>query len=157
MLCKSKLRWRFRKFCGLLRVYELYFFPAGLKDEIATHYKRERHLEKTFQFVEPIKIEVKDKNDVVYFYYYLPIRKTLKRLLSDNSLRPYIIHMPIFSNQTGGKKIYKSFADGRILQEMALSGPYMIGRIYLDSFNSNCAIGSSSSKHKIMGKPKPDK
>ena len=34
---------------------------------------------------------------------------------------------------------------------MDITGQYIIGRLYMDAFGVNCAIGSSSNKHKILG------
>jgi hypothetical protein len=49
------------------------------------------------------------------------------------------------------KKVYKSFANGRLLPEMEIDGAYIIGRLYMDCFGVNCPIGSSRSKDKLLG------
>ena len=49
------------------------------------------------------------------------------------------------------KRTFKTFADGNLLRNMEISGSYIPITLYMDEFNANCAIGSSSSKHKILG------
>ena len=34
---------------------------------------------------------------------------------------------------------------------MDLHGPFIILRVYMDGFGVNCPIGSSSTKHKVLG------
>ena len=71
----------------------------GLKDQLLTDFKRTRHLKNYFKFVEPVPVlikKVKDQSrdflieevpDQPHFYYRLPLRETIARLLSDDSLR----------------------------------------------------------------------
>ena len=47
--------------------------------------------------------------------------------------------------------IYKSFLTGNLIREMDLSRQFVIFRMYLDEFSVNCAIGSASNKHKVLG------
>ena len=47
--------------------------------------------------------------------------------------------------------IYKSFSTGSLLREMDINQQYVIIRMYMDAFGVNCAIGSASSKHKVLG------
>ena len=65
---------------------------SGLNDKISTHYKRLQYLKKRFDFVEPRKIEIGRKRGKVCFYMSLPVTETLSRMLSDKSLRRYIIN-----------------------------------------------------------------
>ena len=46
---------------------------------------------------------------------------------------------------------HKDLLNGRLIRHMGIDGQFMILRIYMDEFNVNCPIGSSSSKHKILG------
>ena len=41
------------------------------------------------------------------FYYQIPPRKSLKRLLNDNSLRPFIIHRPTFAKRADVRMTFK--------------------------------------------------
>ena len=47
--------------------------------------------------------------------------------------------------------VYTSFSTGSLLREMNITEEYVIARFYLDAFGVNCAIGSASSKHKVLG------
>ena len=66
----------------------------GLKDKLSTHYKREKELERQFNFIEPQRMPIADSE--THFYYYMPVLETLGRLLSDDSVRDHIIHQPTF-------------------------------------------------------------
>ena len=68
------------------------------------------------------------------FYYYLPVMKTLTRLLCDDSVRTHIIHQPVFDNHNSSRKVYKTFSDGKLIKEMKIDGPYILLRVYLDAF-----------------------
>ena len=73
----------------------------GLQSELSTNYRREKYFKTHFNFVEPqrIPIEKLKEEDPQSYYWYLPIKETMKRLLKDNSLRKYIINQPIFCKQ----------------------------------------------------------
>ena len=71
----------------------------GLKDILLTEYKRNRHLKNNYRFIEPLRTVIKREEDIEleidqelpteeHFFYRLPIQETLKRMLSDDSLRP---------------------------------------------------------------------
>ena len=50
-------------------------------------------------------------------------------------------------------KVYTTFADGKLIQDMNLNSSYILGRMYFDAFGITCPIGSSSNKQKskILG------
>ena len=70
---------------------------VGQGNDIATHFKREKYIANNFDYVKPERIPIENPNGPNSFYMSLPIKKTLRRLLSDQSLRDYIIHYPVFS------------------------------------------------------------
>ena len=73
----------------------------GLKDQISTNFKRESYLKMKYEFIIPERVVIKTVENKVFFYYQIPIVKSLDRLLKDNSLRRYIIHYPSpFMNTT---------------------------------------------------------
>ena len=59
----------------------------GLKDQISTNFKRESYLKTKYQFIIPERVVIKTVENKVFFYYQIPIVKSLDRLLKDNSLR----------------------------------------------------------------------
>ena len=71
----------------------------GLKDRIETHFKREKYLKTKFSFIEPERMVIKTIENECFFYYQIPIRKTLNRLLEENTLRKFIINQPNFVNR----------------------------------------------------------
>ena len=122
---------------------------VGLKDELLTEYKRDKYLKSHFKFIQPERVVIGKKNNIVYSYYRLPVVKTLNRLLQDSSIRKYLIQQPLFTNTE--PKIYQTFSDGNLVREMNLHGQYIILRVYMDGFGVNCPIGSSSTNHKVLG------
>ena len=70
---------------------------VGLKEKVSTHYKREKFFKRRFNFVEPIRVEIGTIRNKVSFCMRLPVAETLYRMLSDDSLRKFIINEPIFS------------------------------------------------------------
>ena len=71
----------------------------GLKDQLSTNYKRDKCLKERFSFIQPEKVHIGViRDNSSSFYYSLPVRETLGRLLKDKSLRRYIINQPIFTN-----------------------------------------------------------
>ena len=72
-------------------------YGIGLKQNISTNYMREKYMKTHFQFLEPHRKIIKDKEAIVKsFFYYTPVQESLERLLKDNSLRKYIINYPTF-------------------------------------------------------------
>ena len=68
---------------------------VGIQVDISSHYKRDQYLSRNFKFIKPVRFPIgKEKKS---FYYSLPIKLTLGRLLEDDSLRSFIIQEPIFS------------------------------------------------------------
>ena len=47
--------------------------------------------------------------------------------------------------------VYKSFLTGNLIRGMNINRQFIIGRMYLDAFSVNNAIGSASNKHKVLG------
>ena len=74
---------------------------SGLQLELSTNYRREQYFKSNFNFVEPQRIPIKKlkEEDPQSYYWYLPIKQTMTRLLKDKSLRKYIINQPIFCKQ----------------------------------------------------------
>ena len=72
---------------------------TGLKTELSTNWKRNQYFKKNYKFVEPERIIIGHVDGKPRFYYYLPVRSTLSRLLEDNSLRKFIIRQPVFFNK----------------------------------------------------------
>ena len=70
----------------------------GLKEKIATDYKREKYFKRKYEFIEPEKIILKKPNVKPSFFYQLPVTKSLNRYLKDGSIRKYLICEPVFSN-----------------------------------------------------------
>ena len=70
----------------------------GLKEQIATDYKREKYFRRMYEFIEPEKIVLQKPNIKPSFFYQLPVTESLKRYLKDSSLRRYLICEPVFSN-----------------------------------------------------------
>ena len=88
----------------------------GLKDRLETHYKREKYLKTKFSFIEPERMVIKTIENECFFYYQMPIRKILNRLLEDNTLRKFIINQPNFVNRgdVSDKFVnFKSHAESR--------------------------------------------
>ena len=99
-LISQQLQYRFAKEekVGIDKVNEnisLFDSVIGLKTDLSTNYRRNRHLDSKFEFIKAERMLIKKDEKVVGFFYYLPIRKTLKRLLSDDSLRRFLIHNAI--------------------------------------------------------------
>ena len=72
---------------------------VGLKSELSTNYRRNKHLRSQFKFIDPEPITIAIVDNVRYFYYYLPVTETLKRLLRDDTLRKFIINDVIVTSQ----------------------------------------------------------
>ena len=70
----------------------------GLQQRLSTEYRRDDCLKTFFDFITPMLHDIKEIGKQPSFYYSLPIKKTLARLLRDNSLREFIIKEPVFSN-----------------------------------------------------------
>ena len=123
---------------------------SGLGDQLETHLRREKVLKSTFKFIKPELRIIGKKENVQCFYYSLPVHKTLNRLIRDKSVRSQIVHQPVFFENNGIRRIYRTFSDGNFIKNMKLSGgPYILFRLYLDAFCTNGPIGSSSDKHKV--------
>ena len=73
---------------------------AGLKENLLTHFKREKILSSHFEFIQPKKVIIGRKKNELCFYYSLPVQRTLSRLMKDDSIREFLIHMPIFEKQS---------------------------------------------------------
>ena len=72
---------------------------SGVKEHLRTAYRRDQYLKSRYNFIEPQPTLIGYSGNIPYTYYRLPIRETLQRLLSDNSLREEIIHEPLFSSK----------------------------------------------------------
>ena len=70
----------------------------GLKEQIATDFKREKYFRRIYEFIEPERIVLQKPNVKPSFFYQLPVTKSLMRYLKDSSLRKYLICEPVFSN-----------------------------------------------------------
>ena len=71
----------------------------GLKENLSTHYRREKYLKTRFSFIEPERIPIKSKEEgetKTSFYYEIDVEKSIQRLLNDPTLRKYLIHEPAF-------------------------------------------------------------
>ena len=103
----------------------------GLKDELTTHYRRQKHLRQTFDFVEEERIPIKDPEKIKKdsFYYQLPIRKTLTRFLKDETLRRFIIQSPVFFKHKvsflikQGKVLYFMIPNGSLISQDCFTMP----------------------------------
>ena len=137
--------------CDVTETIEFVDNIIGLGSKLDTHYKREKVLKTKFDFIEPERIFIGKIREEPSFYYYLPVMKTLTRLLCDDSVRTHIIHQPVFDNHNSSRKVYKTFSDGKLIKEMKIDGPYILLRVYLDAFACNNPLGSSHGKHKVMG------
>ena len=72
---------------------------SGIKEHLRTAYRRDQYLKSRYNFIEPQPTLIGYWDNIPSTYYRLPIRQTLQRLLSDNSLREEIIHEPLFSSK----------------------------------------------------------
>ena len=127
---------------------------AGCGDEaLSTHLRREQLLRSSFDFIKPEKVVIKTVEGKITkdFYYSLPIKETLSRLISDDSVRDLIVHKPTFNKNNENLRIYNTFSDGNLIRNMEIVADYALLRLFFDAFASNNSIGSSSHKHKIMG------
>ena len=70
----------------------------GLQQRLSTEYKRDNCMKVFFDFITPKLIPIKEIGKKPGFFYSLPIKQTLARMLKDNSLREFIIKEPVFSN-----------------------------------------------------------
>ena len=93
----------------------------GLKEQLSTHYKREKALKHKFSFIEPERVSIGKIRNQPSFYYYMPVAKTLARLLKDKTLRKHIINSPVFQSSKE-KKVYRTFSDGELLRKMNITG-----------------------------------
>ena len=41
---------------------------AGLKDKLSTHYKRNKYIKESFEFIDPVKIQIGKAKGVVSYY-----------------------------------------------------------------------------------------
>ena len=73
---------------------------AGFGPDLLTHFKREKILNSHFDFIHPEKRVIGTIKNEMCFYYYLPVTKTLSRLMRDDSVREFIIHQPLFDKQS---------------------------------------------------------
>ena len=124
---------------------------TGLGSNLATHYKREKLFRDKFDIIEPIPMLIGKKSGKACFFYYLPISKTLTRLISNDTLRSHIIKQPMFDGTMTSKKVYRTFSDGRLIRNMDIHSAYALLRLFIDAFGSNNPLGSSSGKNKIVG------
>ena len=88
------------KLCEVTETIDLCNHFAGLGDKLTTNYKREKVLNCRFDFIQPQKVIIGRIKNEVCFYYSLPIVKTLSRLMNDNSIRDFLIHLPTFDKQS---------------------------------------------------------
>ena len=72
---------------------------VGLKNQLSTHFRREKYFKSHFNFLKARKIEIEDEEiEVKKFFYYTPIRDTLQRLMLDPSFKKYMVkYKPIFT------------------------------------------------------------
>ena len=54
------------------------------------------HIENNFDYIVPQKVDLKDDTGYSSFYYMLPVKKTLGRMLKNESLRKWLIQEPVF-------------------------------------------------------------
>ena len=72
---------------------------AGLGENLLTHFKREKILDCRFDFIEPQKSVIGRIKNELCFYYSLPVLKTLSRMMRDDSVREFLIHIPVFEKR----------------------------------------------------------
>ena len=93
MVLRLNRFWRF--ICLLLRFDPRRVdFSNSLKKfdlRINILYRREKFIATNFDYVEPETIPIDTKKTKLAFFQYLPVKKTIRRTLSDESLRKYII------------------------------------------------------------------
>ena len=97
---KSSLKIRFDNdnYKDICKEIDLIEKNSSLKDKLSTHHMRVQYLKKRFEYVEPRRIEIGTIRNKVSFCMDLPIAKTLTRLMSDESLRKFMINDPIFTS-----------------------------------------------------------
>ena len=66
---------------------------VGLKDQLSTHFRRNKYFKNHYHFVKHRRIEIKDEDiEVKKFFYYIPVQDTLQRLILDPSFRKHMVH-----------------------------------------------------------------
>ena len=114
--------------------------------------RRETHLDKMFNFLQPRRMVIGERNGRRRSeFYYIPPEEILSRLLQDEGYRRYsVIHPEHMMRRVG---VYDSITSGNVWNSMsmALSGPTIVLRLYIDAFGINNPLGSSADKDKIVG------
>ena len=67
---------------------------TGIRKELSTDYRRNKHFRTQFKFIKPVKVVIRSPEKP--FYYYFPITAILSRLLNDPTCRQCIINQPFF-------------------------------------------------------------
>ena len=79
----------------------------SLKEKLSTPFRRDKLLKTKFDFITPQRKVIKTVEGVTYFYYSMPVDKTLGRFLNDDSLRCGIFGFCLHSFPQNERKIYK--------------------------------------------------
>lgn len=117
---------------------------GSLKSNIA----REIFYKNNFNYIAPVKIDLKD-NNLESFFYYVPILETLKLLLKNKN----VLEQCLSSHLSQNKNILYDIVDGKCTNTAFWlenkNGLKLI--LYQDSFEICNPLGSSKKKHKILG------
>ena len=73
------------------------YLPSHFAELIYHLSKREKYIETNFDYIPPVPIPIGKIGNKMSFFQYLPVKETLRRLVSNPSLRKYIVNYVSFS------------------------------------------------------------
>lgn len=134
----------------ILKVFNNDLFYTACDEEngiFRSKHMRQKFVKDHMKYVEPVEIKMNTTSSTEY-YHYIPLKSTLKNLMSDPSVR-----VQFHNVQSGPANSYSDVHDGYVFKDNKFlsSGNKIELVLYQDSFQVVNPLGSAKNKHKLVG------